>query len=272
MLFFWRQGFEPNGAMKIGTKNLFVEKDLYAVVDDHGVKNIALEKFFSDLESAAASFIRQLCDIVRAGKVPKLDDEAWKFWHTFYYYQIKRTPGYMAPMVERVGFQLEMQEAVAALKADEEAAGITDGHDGLEERLFKNAVVIAQATKPSDEVMELFQNLGLVVHRITDPRKSFVVGDVPGAAAVIRGRDDTESGKAVFIPITPDIAIGYMLKPKTVEVYEVTTEQVRRMNQATAARSGTIAGTSAELLTSLARSVTYVGAIPFENGNGFNGM
>lgn len=259
-LHFWRRGFEPGDVKRIATDKLFVEKDLYTVLGDDGERNVALERFFAQQESAAADLIGQLLAAVRGGSIPRLDEGAWKLWHHFMYYSVKRTPGYMGAMVVKSGFQAQMHQAVAELKAKELSVGRSDGHDELEARLIKNAMVIAQGLKPSDEVMAMFGELGMVIYRVTDPAKSLVVGDVPGAMAVIVP-DDSESGKSLFIPLAHDLAVGYLRRPRTVHITTLDKSQIRRMNEATTARSRVIAGVSPQLLASLSRSVRYTGPV-----------
>lgn len=263
-LWFWRRDFKPGDIRKATTQNLFVQKDLYTQVHSDGTKDVGLEKFFAYLEGTGADFIRQLSAIVRRGLVPKLDDGAWDFWHHFFYYQIKRTPGYFKALAERAGFRESVRAGVEKLKEIEAAEGRFDGHESLESRIYKNAAVIAQGSAPTAEVLSVFNKLGLAIYRITDPAKSFIVADVPGAAARIGQPEDTVSGAAIFIPLTDDIAIGHLARPKAIEVFIVDREQVRRMNVASASRSTVIAGRSSALLASLSRSVPYVGVKGFD--------
>ncbi|PNU03246.1 DUF4238 domain-containing protein [Novosphingobium guangzhouense] len=258
-LWFWRREMEATPPITISTKNLFVQKDLYTFVHADGTKDVALEKFFSKLEGVGGPFITRLAAIVRDGKTPDLDAGAWSFWDQFFYYQLKRAPGAIAAYTEQMGFAAKVDTAVAQIRDIYVEDGSDPNEPGLAERVRKNAIVLAQRAAPSPDVLAAFKALGLAIYRITDPTKSFIIGDVPGAMARFRHPDNSLSRPTLFLPITWDIALGQTVKPKGVEVIRVDREQIRRMNVATAARSQVIAGKSGTLLRSLATGVAYAG-------------
>ena len=78
-LWFWRRDFAEGEVRKASTQNLFVEKDLYTLIEKDGAKDVALETFFSKLEGIGARFIEDLATIVREGSTPTLDAVAWNF-------------------------------------------------------------------------------------------------------------------------------------------------------------------------------------------------
>lgn len=258
-LWFWRRDFLEGQVKKASTRNLFVEGDLYTIVHADGTKDVSLEEFFAGLEGTGAQFINDLADIVRSNSTPSLDKGAWDFWHQFFYYHLKRTPGAIMAFAELLGFQGAVDEAVTRIKEIRVEEGGSSDETGLAQRIFKNAVIIAQLAGPSLEVLAAFQKLGLAIYWIGDPKKSFVIGDVPGALAPFRMPDNSMSRPTLFLPLTWDIALGQTTTPKNVEIVTVDREQVRRMNVATTARSTVIAGRSDALLQSLSRGVAYLG-------------
>ncbi len=261
-LWFWRRDFAQGDVRKIGTQNLFVEKDLYTLVHPDGTKDVALETFFADMEGAGAKFISDLAAIVRNGEKPKLDAGAWHFWDHFFFYHLKRTPSAIAAFAEQMNFGDKIAETVEKIRAIRAENGRDPDEPGLAERIARNAVVVAQAAQPSAEVLAQFEKMGLAIYRITDPSRSFVVGDVPGAAASFRHPGGGWTHKTLFIPLTWDIAVGQLARPRAVEIIDVDMEQVRRMNEVTAARSTVLAGRSKLLLNSLSRNIGYVGVEP----------
>lgn len=261
-LWFWRRDFPIGEVKKAQTQNLFVEKDLYTFIASTGIKDVALETFFARLEGAGAKFINDLASIVRDNAVPSLDQSAWDFWHQFFYYHLKRTPGAIAAFAENLGFQGKVDEAVAKIRQIRIEEGRDPDEAGLAERIFKNAVVVAQKAAPSQEVLKAFNDMGLAIYRIADPKKSFVIGDVPGVTARFRLSDNRMSPPTLFLPLTWDIALGQTTNPKTVDLVRVECEQIRRMNIATTARSTLIAGRSDALLRSLSRDVIYAEEAP----------
>ncbi|WP_213981347.1 DUF4238 domain-containing protein [Sphingomonas sp. dw_22] len=259
-LWFWRRGFAEGDVRKAGTQQLFVEKDLYTRFHTDGSKDIALERFFSAMEGNGASFIDQLADAVRSNKLPKLDAGAWEFWDLFFYFQLKRTPGAIKEIGAKMGFDDRIKAAADEIRAIRKETGKDVDEPGLEEWIAKNAVVLAQAAKPSDELLAQFKTMGLAIYRINDPQKSFVVGDVPGATARFR-IEGGWSRPTMFLPLTWDIAVGQLGGRRAVEVVMVDREQARRMNIASTTRSTVIAGRSGALIASLSRDVPYTGVI-----------
>ncbi|MBB4633243.1 DUF4238 domain-containing protein [Sphingosinicella soli] len=259
LLWFWRRDFQNGDIKKTNTQNLFVEKDLYTLVHYDGTKNSALEGFFARLEGAGAQFINDLATIIRGNGIPNLDKNAWNFWNHFFYYHLKRTPGAIAVFAQHVGFRVKVDEAVATIKKIGAEEGRETDDANLEERIVKNAVIMAQRAKPSAEVLEVFAKMGLAIYRIVDRNKSFVIGDIPGATARFRLPDNSMSRPTLFLPVTWDIAVGQSTRSKKVDVITVDHEQIKRMNVATTTRSTVIAGRSDALIKTLSRRVIYTG-------------
>lgn len=258
-IWFWRRDFKAYDPIKTAPKNIFVKKDLYTLTHPDGTKDVALEKFFSSLEGVGAPFIDNLARLVRAGKTPDLDLGAWNFWHHFFYYHLKRAPGAIAAYGKEMGLQARLDKTVARIRDLRARDGGNPDEPGLAEQVRQNAIVVAQRAPPSQAVLDAFNVLGLAIYRITDPSKSFIIGDVPGALARFPLADGTMSRPTLFLPITWDLALGQTTNPRRVEVIEVDREQARRMNVATTARSSVIAGRSDVLLRSLAAGVAYAG-------------
>lgn len=270
-LWFWRHDFDSGDVKKIGPKNLFVEKDLYAVINDNGEKDITLEKRFALQEELMADFLRQLLPAVQAGSKIRLTEAAWKLCHLFFYFLIKRSPGYIKALLRETDLQDQWAEQIAGLKEAELSAGRTDGHEELEARLGRNAVIYAQSEMPSDEVLAAFELLGLVIYRGPPNGTPLVIGDVPGTAAAFMDINDSASGKLVFYPVAPDVALGYVQAKGRVDMIDLTEEQIRKMNDATAARSWIIAGSSKDILASLSSTARYDGPITLADQHNWNG-
>ena len=260
-LWFWRRDFPAGEARNTSTANLFVEKDLYTYTRGDGSKDTALEEFFAQMEGAGAVFINSLARIVRAGEVPVLTDTSWDFWNRFYFYHLKRTPGAIAAYREAFKFGPMLDAAVVEVKRELREAGGDDSDPDLDGIMLRNAEVIAQGVPPSPELLEQLKGMGLAVFRIQAKRKSFIIGDVPGAEAPFLQSNGMKSPPMLFLPLTWDIAVALIGGGRRVEVSTVDRDQVRTMNIATAARATTIAGRSEELVNSLATGVPYSGVV-----------
>lgn len=264
-LWFWRRDSVECDARKTNTQNLFVEKDLYTFIAADGTKDVALETFFANLEGAGAQFISQLADIIRRGETPKLDDSAWKFWGQFFYYHLKRTPGAIAFYAKQMNFDEMIDSTYHKIKAVRAETGGNADEQELRGKIRQNAIVTAQRAPPSDEVLALFETLGLAIYKVADPAKSFIVGDVPGATAKFRTPNGQWSHPTLFLPLTWDIAVGQLKGSRKVEIIKVDRDQVRLMNMATTARSSVIAGRSSTLINSLSADAPYRGVEPIED-------
>lgn len=264
-LWFWRREFDAGDVRRAPPQNLFVENDLYAFLHPGGAKDVGLELFFAHLEGAGAKFIDKLAEIVRRDEVPELDAGAWDFWGRFFYFFLKRTPGAIAFFADRMNLDAMIEEAVKKVRAIRIEEGRDPDEPGLEAALRQNAIVTAQGAEPSADVLAAFAELGLVIYRIVDPAKSFIVSDVPGATARFRTHDAGWSRPTLFLPLTADIAVGQLHGGRKVEVVIVDRDQARRMNDASTARSTFIAGRSEALIKSLSLCVAYRGVEPLED-------
>jgi hypothetical protein len=261
-LWFWRRDFAKGKVRTNATQNLFVVRDLYTLVHPDGTEDMALENFFADMEGTGAKFIDDLAAIVRGGNTPKLDKGAWHFWDHFFYYQLKRTPSAITAFAEQMNFDGKIAETIEEIRAARAENGRDPDEAGLAERIAKNAVILAQAARPSEEVLAQFAQIGLAIYRITDPARSFIVGDAPGAMARFRQLGGGWTHKTMFLPLTWDIAVGQLARPRAVEIIDIDMGQVRRMNEASTARSTVIAGRSEALVHSLSRNIGYAGIEP----------
>lgn len=261
-LWFWRREFHKDDVRKAKTQNLFVEKDLYTFTAADGTKEVELENFFSSLEEAGAKIIRELAEIVRSNEIPKLDDSAWQFWEQFFYYHLKRTPGAIAYFAEQMNLDEMIDDTLQKVKAVRVETGGDADELGLRDKILHNAIVTAQGAPPSKDVLSAFEAIGLAIYKVSDPAKSFIVGDVPGAMAKFRLQSGQWSNPTLFLPLTWDIAVGQLQGGKKVEIVNVDGIQTRHMNIATAARSTVIAGRSRALIGSLGAAAPYRGVEP----------
>lgn len=97
-----------------------------------------------------------------------------------------------------------------------------------------------------DEMLEEFRSMGLVIY-MAPARTSFILGDD------MRGEAILGAGCIQFMPIAPDVAVGYCDAPG-VHMERVTAMHVRRMNEAMTKQSYLIAGRSEAQIASLSRT------------------
>jgi hypothetical protein len=251
-LHFWRREFHLGQVKTTTPDNLFLEDELYTWVDDAGEPDVSLEHWFGSMESVGARFINELLAVVRSGRAPKLDEQAWQFVHLFQYYSGKRSPAWhnrFVPKEEVIALAKSLAEE--RRQTDPDCQEMEEPHDL--DRVMKNARIVAQGTPPPDELFALMQSRGLAIY-VAPPGASFIVGDHPTAMARIPAiPGGTASGKIAFTPIAYDMAIGYFARPRRVHVDHLTRPQIRTMNEAMARQSAMIAGKSDALVRSLSR-------------------
>lgn len=251
-LYFWRREFAVGAVRSTATQNLFLEDNLYTIVGDHGEHNASLEQGFARMESTGARLIGQLLTMVRSGRVPRLNEEAWEFFHHFHYHSGKRSAAWHRRFVTR-------EEVIAVANelakephwTDADRAWLNDQPDL--ERVMNNARIAAQATPPPEELLAMMRERGMAIY-VAPPRTSFVLGDHPTAMARIGGAAPGKMGQFLsFMPVAYDVAIGFYAKPRTVRVEQMTRQQIRAMNEAMTRQSVMIAGRSEPLIRSLSR-------------------
>lgn len=251
-LYFWRRNFDV-GDVKVTTpENLFLEDDLYTFIGDEGERDVSLEYGFSKLESAGALFLRQLLDIVRAGKTPRMGNEAWEFLHRFRYYSDKRSAAWHSRFLSNDEINAALEEVASQRHwTDADRAWMTDLEDV--DRIKRNARIAAQASGPPEELLMEMRSRGLAVY-VAPQNAAFLLGDHPTAMAKVGpAAEEALGGKVSFMPIASDVAIGYYSKARTVHVERLTRPQLRTMNEAMARQSVMIAGRSEALVASLSR-------------------
>jgi len=250
-LFFWRRGMAIGEVRCTKPSNLFVEDNLYTIVDKEGKRDHSVELWFARLEAMAAPFIQQFIKIVRHGLTPIMDPAHWDLWHIYNYHAQKRTVAWHARFLTREDLLAVMQ----AISTEEQwndhlKAWGADPENTLRE--MNNARIASQADQMPEDMLEEFRGKGLAIY-VAPPRSSFILGDDMSANVMISSlRGAAAAHRVQFMPIAPDVAVGYC-DTRGVFVDHVEAKDVRRMNEAMAKQSYLIAGRSEAQIASLSR-------------------
>ena len=236
----------PVGQVRVSKpSNLFVEDHLYTLVDKNGVRDHSIEYWFGRLESLVAPFIKEFLSKVRAGVTPIMNRANLDLWHTYIYHAQKRTvawhqrflsPDDMLVVLKEIASEQQWHEHIQRWE--------TDPKDALRE--MNNARITSQVTPMPDEMLEEFRSLGIAIY-IAPARTSFILGDDMRGEAFLRAQ------WVQFMPIAPDVAIGYCDAPG-VHMERITGMDVMRMNEAMTKHSYLIAGRSEAQIASLSRT------------------
>lgn len=250
-LFFWRRGMPIGEVRSTKPSNLFVEDNLYTIVDKEGKRDHSVELWFARLEAMAAPFIQQFIKIVRHGLTPIMDPAHWDLWHIYNYHAQKRTEAWHTRSLTREDFLAVMQaNSTEEQWSDHLKAWEADLENVLRE--VNNARIASQAYPMPDDMLEEFRGKGLAIY-VAPPRSSFILGDDMSGNAMISSRRGAAAAHRVeFMPIAPDVAVGYC-NTRGVFVDRVDAKDVRRMNEAMARQSYLIAGRSEAQIASLSR-------------------
>ncbi|WP_260687805.1 MULTISPECIES: DUF4238 domain-containing protein [Rhizobium] len=250
-LHFWRRGMNIGEVRITKPSNLFVEDHLYTIVDKNGARDHSIEHWFGRLETLAAPFIQQFLNIVRHGMTPIMNGTHWDLWHIYVYHAQKRTVAWHKRFLTPEDLLAVMKEIASEQQWREHIrAWETDAEDTLRE--MNNARIASQADPMPDKMLVEFRSRGLVIY-VAPPQTSFILGDDMSGDALVSSRGGTTDARRVqFMPIAPDVAVGYC-DTRGVHTDHLTAMDVRRMNEAMAKQSYLIAGRSKAQIASLSR-------------------
>lgn len=251
-LFFWRRGMAVGEVRSTSAANLFVEDNMYTIVNEHGERDLSVEQWFGRLESLVAPFIRQFVNIVRNGMTPIMDPAYWDLWHIYNYHAQKRavnwhtrflTPDDLLAVVKQIATEQQWSDHLQLWNANPE--------DALRE--MNNARIASQVDPMPDDLLNDYRRLGLMIY-VAPARTSFILGDEVSGDALI-GSQDSEFGprRVQFMPIAPDVAVGYCAA-RGIHIGHLDARDVRRMNEGMAKQSYMIAGRSRAQIASLSRT------------------
>lgn len=111
--------------------------------------------------------------------------------------------------------------------------------------LEKEVILRVQTAGPSSTSAEFLANSGPLVLRITNSKRSLIIGDRPGATVTIRIGATSQRHFLQFVAVAWDCALVAVPNAAgRVGVGHVVDADVRGMNEATLAKSSMIAGRS----------------------------
>ncbi|HEX9904558.1 MAG TPA: DUF4238 domain-containing protein [Propylenella sp.] len=256
LLFYFDKREPKKGIRHQGPRGIFHEEHFYSAVDyDTGEKDVALELYLGRVvEHKAAPVIKKIVTAARAGKTPQLTAQERADWNALVYYQMKRVPDF----INRYAADLEAGYERGIIEVEEGYRPLTESERAIvadpvtRERIIRNVRVGAQASF-SQMVAAKQASIGMVIVRITDPKKAFIIGSKPVVQMKAPGFTELAPEKAeLWLPIASDVAVA----PGGQRGSEVLLTAhdhrlIRRLNQLSAAQSSIIAGCSKKLIASL---------------------
>lgn len=237
---------------------LFYKKHLYSTVSEAGIKDPAMERQLSGLESAAAEVVSEMIEEARAGRPATFSAAQKHVWYLFLLMQWRRTPETQRAVASDAEVMEMLDEALEELRT--ELPTRRDKIDALatpeaKARILRNVRVNALG-QLSINVMQVLERRGITVLRIQNPKKKFVVGSRPVVKITPRGHTDLNDPIVeMWLPVASDIAAGVGNAEGGVNLLFLSDDApIRQLNSAVAAQSSIIAAASPALVRSLANA------------------
>lgn len=244
------------GIISTNPKNAFVERHLYSQTNDDGSKDVSVEKFLSKIESEASAIVEKIVAAARANAVPNLTAAEMTVWVRFFYLQWKRVPDVHDMAFNYTEYENYLTEVINEFETDSRPLS-ADERKQIEDPEFQKQLrqdVRARAVAlPSKRVEQILSDKGLIVARICNPKRSFVIGSYPIAKLTEDGRNHlSDPSVQMWLPLSFDVAVTPGGARGTEEFVEFTeTEHIRYLNERIFSQSTAIAGRSVALIKSL---------------------
>ena len=245
-----------NGENIVNTsiKNAFIKKQFYAQRDRDGRRNFDTETELSKIENKSAPILDKVIEAGRKRNCPYLTDSERNLLDKFFVIQWMRTPimrDTVMPNLQK-GYRniLDDFEREKRPLTPSERSELTEEEEM--NRRIDNAHIQCVSI-PSEEVLQCLKSkeIGLVV--ITNPKKSFIIGDSPVIRITSQGPTQlSDPTVEVWLPISYDIILAYaaFYNPENL-IFEDRMERIREINRTVAKQSKMIAGRSEFLVSSL---------------------
>ncbi len=257
LLYAFNKDTPERGVFPVKPENIFVAKHLYSEISADGQKDDWLEKKYSAIEASANQVIKKILSETRAGHTPSLSEKEKSDWNLFFYYQWKRVPDHHSQIGLVSSYEKTLRQAIKEFERQHRPITKKEKADlenpTTQKRMKQSALVKALAD-PGSEVQDILSKKGIGIARVTNPKKSFVIGSQPVVKFTHLGRAHlTDPSVEVWLPISSDIAVSPSPHEGRITVHNLKDGDVRYLNEAICRSSTMIAGRSAALVKSLAR-------------------
>jgi hypothetical protein len=248
----------PNGSVfATHPGKLFIKSHLYSSLGRDGVRNTAMEQWFSALEGKADRVIEKIVTAARAAQTPELNAEEVENWLRFFMLQWKRVPDLHLTVTTEAEVNADFEALVAKLRLvfplrSKELEEYS--RPDVRQRMIQNARV-GILSAPADDVMEALHSRGIAVARILRSDKQFVLASRPVIKLTHPGKSDVRHPECeMWLAVAPDVIVGLGRGAGRVDLFDIPdTGTVRHHNLASVQQSTMFASASRTLVESLAR-------------------
>ena len=235
-------------SFSVKPENAFVVNDLYTTRHEDGSEDFSAESFLAHQENNASRIIRRIVRSARRMKAPCLPAADRNFWDQYLCYQWKRIPD----RILSDSAVDDLRSSVIQKLVREHGLPTQQDLQALYDPDLIRKIRVDAITTPSEQLFERLNSRRLIVAVRSDCSEHFIIGSNP----VIPPAQFSDKDSSFWLALTPDIAISYarvpLLGPE--RLISVKSDQlVRTFNETTLDQSTTVAGSSKELIESLAR-------------------
>jgi hypothetical protein len=252
-LYFFRKD-RPGAEVKSASLDrLFAAEHLYSKKRKDGSKDPALEHGLNRLETEVAPVFSQIIEAARNGRPPGLSAEQKEVVALFHYVQWKRSFDHRLTFLSNEVFSTIYDQA--AERAREMFPGREEEIERIraillaKEHIHNVRVDMLRLINP--DTLDLLMSRALVVAVPQNRLKSWIIGSSP--VIKLGSADLTHPDSEIWLPIAPDVAIGFWRVAEPERVLWMPDIAVRHMNGSVASQSIMFAGRSKELVQSLSR-------------------
>lgn len=236
--------------------SIFCQNNLYVDIDKKGNRDVSLERdVYGTLESDATLIVDKIVEAARKDKLPQLTRVEKTKWDEFFARQWARTPDAHAKHSESFNFQNEIKSSLDFFEQNVRPISLAEHAKFNDPEYLKKLrkTTFIGSLKPSGGMSQhALGTRGLGFVRISDAKKSFIIGSFPVVKLTFPGRTKlTDPTVEAWLPISYDVAVTpWGLKGQEAgNIVDGT--KVRKLNRFICAQSTEIAGRSEALLQSL---------------------
>lgn len=259
-IYYFRKRKSEEGIVLRSPKSIFRQRHIYSEIRAEQAKDASLEKFFSQLESAAATRVLTIISGVRNNNWTSPSGSDIDILIEFMYHQLTRVPEVMEPIVSKVPYAsvVEQAKAVVALRG----ASISPEE---EQQVWQRKEInlhnarVKVLKEESQTVLTLMRTCGLTIAHIARSTGGLVIGSHPVVtnASILEGQV-ADPGFGATLPVAPDVALVFhAVSAKRGVVIVDSVSDVGKFNCSAFNQSREVGSRSRSVLLSLANRCGY---------------
>ncbi len=242
-----------HGIKKQKPENTFRKRNLYTSQEwETKRKKFDTEFMFSALEDKVAPILEKIHSSIASRKSPNLSHKEKEIIDELICAQLKRTPESLAQLDPQKAIEDQIQKV-----ADDDGIAVSE----LKLRIPTGAVehgikiLIPEMLRlPSLKLMELLSSMGLVIGKIENQKRNFIISSKPIAGSSKNYQSpQRHQASYMWFPIAKNLALCPGGKPNEEQIIELSDSVVRAINEQLFRQSNAIAGPSREQIVSLIR-------------------